>query len=439
MNGQHPETSVIPAGKEQAFRAWVKRNRISDLDAPDAFYDYRGAFLAGVDRGSDGHWPDTFKQHGHPTFSVESKYAIPNDSQAGRWENGRYVAPMTTPQPQFNPADVWEALIRKGISKAEATRHVLRQVANQPDAVRTQYLKDIDPGQLAALGLGAADMMSFGLGDQVARAVETVPIIGAGEGGARMTQEQAFGQHKTAYRVGQGLGLVGPAAAEIGLTKLGRLAPSAARLAVNAVRNKGGRIAAKAALNALEGGAYVGAQAAGHTEGGLGARGKAAVRAAPYGAVAGLALPAAGAALKAVRVPYVSRFFDYLAGEAPAAKPAVRPIPGLLGVGEELGAVTPRPSLVPSRAPAPDLLETPTYQRRAKPAAAAGMEGSPFILTEAEQAATIGAKTLRARAREAARTAYNLAIAAGQSVTQAKAAAQRAAGMAAGPPGLLAP
>jgi hypothetical protein len=275
---------------------------------------------------------------------------------------------MTAPvQPKPNFRNMWEDLVDRGISEAEATRHVMRQIANQPDAVRAQYLKDIDPGKLAALGLGAADMMSFGLGDQVARAVETVPIIGAGEGGARMTQEQAFGQHKTAYRVGQGLGLVGPAAAEIGLTKLGRLAPSAARLAVNAVRNKGGRIAAKTALNALEGGAYVGAQAAGHTEGGLGARGKAAVRAAPYGAVAGLALPAAGAALKAVRVPYVSRFFDYLAGEAPAAKPAVRPIPGLLGVGEELGAVTPRPSLVPSRAPAPDLLETPTFLRRETP------------------------------------------------------------------------
>jgi len=249
-----------------------------------------------------------------------------------------------------------------------AFRAALPTIAAERDTVRkAAYLRDIDPGWLAALGLGAADMASFGLGDQIARAVETVPIIGAGEGGARMTQEQAFGQHKTAYRVGQGLGLVGPAAAEIGLTKLGRLAPSAARLAVNAVRNKWGRIAAKAALNALEGGAYVGAQAAGHTEGGLGARGKAAVRAAPYGAVAGLALPAAGAALKAVRVPYVSRFFDYLAGEAPAAKPAVRPIPGLLGVGEELGAVTPRPSLVPSRAPAPDLLETPTFLRRETP------------------------------------------------------------------------
>jgi hypothetical protein len=88
------ETTPLPREKEREFREWIRKNRVSDLDHPRSFYDYRGAFLAGVSRGGEGHFPDTFKQHGHPTFSVESKYSAgPNDG--GRWEGEKFIRRAT--------------------------------------------------------------------------------------------------------------------------------------------------------------------------------------------------------------------------------------------------------------------------------------------------------------------------------------------------------
>jgi hypothetical protein len=84
------EITPVPIHLEPAFKSWVKANKITDLDDPDSHYDYRGAFLAGINRGSDGHWPDTFKQHGHPTFSVESKYSR-GPWDGGRWVKGKFV------------------------------------------------------------------------------------------------------------------------------------------------------------------------------------------------------------------------------------------------------------------------------------------------------------------------------------------------------------
>lgn len=85
-----PEITSLPEDKQAAFSDWLKANNVTDLDAPDSFYDYRGAFLAGINRGLLGHWPDTYKQHGHPTFSVESQYSAgPGDG--GRWDGERFV------------------------------------------------------------------------------------------------------------------------------------------------------------------------------------------------------------------------------------------------------------------------------------------------------------------------------------------------------------
>ena len=87
------ETTVVPAGLQPQFLRWLVRNKVEDLDAPDSFYDYRGAFLAGINRDrKTQHWPDTFKQHGHPTFSVESMYAFPDDPEAGHWDGETYIA-----------------------------------------------------------------------------------------------------------------------------------------------------------------------------------------------------------------------------------------------------------------------------------------------------------------------------------------------------------
>jgi len=267
---------------------------------------------------------------------------------------------MSGPEPQFNPADAWEALVAKGLSEKDATTHVMRQIANQPEAVRAQYLKDIDPGKLASFGLGAADMMSFGLGDQVARGL-------LGETAA-MTQEQAKTQHPTAHLLGEAAGLIGPAGIEMGLAKAGKLAPGAIRLLVNSIENRAGRAVAKTALNATIGAGYAGAQAAGHTEGGLGERAKAAGRAAPYGAAAGAVLPLAFSAGRtavdrlAVRPAKavgraVNEVIDRVAGKS---------VPRTVPLDFDLLPASTKPpvSLLPSAKPVPDPLNVPTFQRR---------------------------------------------------------------------------
>jgi hypothetical protein len=92
-----PEVTTLPPALLPAFQKWVKLNKITDLDAPDSFYDYRGAFLEGLNRDAKtAHWPDTFKQHGHPTFSVESKYSKgPNDG--GRWDGDVFIPSRGAP------------------------------------------------------------------------------------------------------------------------------------------------------------------------------------------------------------------------------------------------------------------------------------------------------------------------------------------------------
>lgn len=83
------ETSRLTPEQEIAFREWTKKHGVTDADHPESFYDYRGAFLTDLKsaiNSTDGlpHWPDTFKQHGHPSFSVESKYSAgPGDG--GTW------------------------------------------------------------------------------------------------------------------------------------------------------------------------------------------------------------------------------------------------------------------------------------------------------------------------------------------------------------------
>lgn len=244
---------------------------------------------------------------------------------------------MSAPaQPQVDPADLWDWLVYRGLSEKDATAHVLRVVANSPDKVREQYLKDIDPGKLASFGLGMADMMSFGLGDQAAR-----KLLGET---ATMTQEQAKAQHPTAHLAGEIAGVLTPAGAELALVKAGKLTPSALRLAINAIKSKTLRAGAKTAMNAAIGAGYAGAQAAGRTEGGIGERARAAGQAAPYGAAAGAALPialAAGAQAVSPVSRYVGRVVGRIAGkEIPrVTTEGATKVPGLLTVGEELGVV----------------------------------------------------------------------------------------------------
>lgn len=105
------ETTALSPQEEQQFRTWIAANKIADLDQPDTHYDYRGFWKAtkGAPHppGSEQHFPDTFKQHGHPTFSVESQYSKgPNDG--GRWNGDTYV-PQATAAPKQTLAQIVRA------------------------------------------------------------------------------------------------------------------------------------------------------------------------------------------------------------------------------------------------------------------------------------------------------------------------------------------
>jgi hypothetical protein len=83
------ERTPLTQAQEVAFQHWAQASGIRDVDHPDSRYDYRGLFLARggqpVPKTPDRHFPDTFKQHGHPTFSIESQYS------RGRWDGGQWL------------------------------------------------------------------------------------------------------------------------------------------------------------------------------------------------------------------------------------------------------------------------------------------------------------------------------------------------------------
>ena len=93
-------TRLTPA-EEAEFAKWAREANVRDIDHPESFYDYRGYWMDVARRGADQrktyadgpHFPDTYKRRGHPTFSVESKYARQNDPDAGRWDGEVYITP----------------------------------------------------------------------------------------------------------------------------------------------------------------------------------------------------------------------------------------------------------------------------------------------------------------------------------------------------------
>lgn len=94
------ETTRLAPEDETKFAAWVRQNGVADVDDPRSHYDYRGYWRDIASQGGDQtkayedglHFPDTYKQHGHPTFSVESRYSAgPEDG--GEWNGEQFVSP----------------------------------------------------------------------------------------------------------------------------------------------------------------------------------------------------------------------------------------------------------------------------------------------------------------------------------------------------------
>jgi ketosteroid isomerase-like protein len=86
MEAQRPgaKSLIPPKGpgfqdpqQEAKFQDWYKRNFVSrglnpNPDDPQHFYDYRGAFKAGLQPGADGHMDSRFKLPGHPRTYVDT-------------------------------------------------------------------------------------------------------------------------------------------------------------------------------------------------------------------------------------------------------------------------------------------------------------------------------------------------------------------------------
>ena len=98
------ERTALSPLDELQFQKWITNNKIEDVDKPGSFYDYRGYWNEYGDtpiRFGVDHFTDTYKQHGHPTFSVESKYSKgPNDG--GRWEGEKFIPPLPTITPMVS-------------------------------------------------------------------------------------------------------------------------------------------------------------------------------------------------------------------------------------------------------------------------------------------------------------------------------------------------
>lgn len=99
------ETTKLSPIEEVLYKHWLTANQIKDSDEPDSFYDYRGYYkdTNGAHYDPAEHGPDTYKQHGHPTFSVESKYSL-GPFDGGMWigPNKDHFMPQMSPSPAHN-------------------------------------------------------------------------------------------------------------------------------------------------------------------------------------------------------------------------------------------------------------------------------------------------------------------------------------------------
>lgn len=87
-------TNLTPE-EEVRFQQWGRRAGIGDLNDPRSHYDYRGYWKNIASKGQDArevnaldqrlHFPDTWKQHGGETFSIESQYS------RGPWDGVTWV------------------------------------------------------------------------------------------------------------------------------------------------------------------------------------------------------------------------------------------------------------------------------------------------------------------------------------------------------------
>ncbi len=124
------ETTILTPAEERAFRVWAKENKIVGVDHPDSHYDMRGYWKDIASKGGSEmkinaqdhklHFPDTYKQHGHPTFSQESRYSR-GPADGGMWVGDpaetlleQPSMAVSHPQSPFLPLALQQILMTRG-------------------------------------------------------------------------------------------------------------------------------------------------------------------------------------------------------------------------------------------------------------------------------------------------------------------------------------
>lgn len=272
--------------------------------------------------------------------------------------------------PHVDPADLWDWLVgQKKLSPAQATMHVGRYLQSVDPNVTAQIQAELDPGALAAFGLGVSQAGTFGFGDELAGLLEGLgaAAVPGGKGfketyrdatsAERLTRAEGRERHPAAYWSGEVAGTL-PAVFGTLVTK----AP--------AVASTLGRAGTRVAISVAKGAGLAATEAAGRTDNGtLAERLTAGAEAAPIGAVLGGALPYVPAAARvagrklsqpvraAARV--IDEFLEEVAGRRPSKLPLPRIkadiLPGEPGL---------RPTAVPYSRPLADPLDLPAFLRR---------------------------------------------------------------------------
>ena len=143
----------LPTNQESAYTRWKAQYAPGDSGQD---YDLRGAFKAGLKPDTaTGHWPDTFKKPGHPTFSDESKYA--RFGNPGHWQGDTYTPGTPQPttgqspqygfaqsvqQPQGTPTAFQEAL------RAEVNRYLENEIRKNSLNPYSNLRDDLTRGEL---------------------------------------------------------------------------------------------------------------------------------------------------------------------------------------------------------------------------------------------------------------------------------------------------
>lgn len=158
------ETTRLGPQQEAQFQAWAKKNGIADANDPRAHYDYRGFFIQsqGAPRRQGDHFPDTFKQHGHETFSEESGYSAgPGDG--GTWKGETFTpSAQQASGSQFTPrlpTQLLPTVISKGNKVLETSNGQTGRYQPMVASVFQGYAEHENP-EIAQAGQRAMDLAS---------------------------------------------------------------------------------------------------------------------------------------------------------------------------------------------------------------------------------------------------------------------------------------